>query len=82
MYHYREGIERFLITDINNPGATAMAQSGLAVMSDNVSWYLDKFSHVPGGANVLFLDGHVRFIKYPDNDFPVNEGFARFMSRI
>lgn len=82
MHQLREGIERFMITDINNPGASAVAQSELALMSDNISWYLDKFNHVPGGSNVLFLDGHVTFLRYPHNDFPVNEGFARFMTRL
>ena len=23
-----------------------------------------SFNHVPGGANVLFMDGHVQFMKY------------------
>ncbi|HQH68437.1 MAG TPA: hypothetical protein PK166_08570, partial [Candidatus Hydrogenedentes bacterium] len=32
--------------------------------------------HVPGGSNVLFMDGHVEFIRYPDNRCPVNEAFA------
>ena len=82
IHQLREGIARFMITDINNPGASAIAQSELAVMSDNVSWYLDKFNHVPGGANVLYQDGHVSFSRYPSNDFPVNEGFARFMTRL
>ena len=34
-YKLREGIERFFITDINNPAASATAQSGLAVMYDS-----------------------------------------------
>ncbi|HUW60763.1 MAG TPA: prepilin-type N-terminal cleavage/methylation domain-containing protein [Candidatus Bathyarchaeia archaeon] len=33
-YKLREGIERFFITDINNPAASSMAQSGIAVMYD------------------------------------------------
>jgi prepilin-type processing-associated H-X9-DG protein len=82
IFQLREGIERFMITDINNPGASAMAQSTLAAMSDNISLYLDRYNHVPGGANVLYMDGHVKFVKYPNNEFPVNKGFARFMSRI
>lgn len=28
-----------------------------------------KFNHIPGGANILFFDGHVEFSKYPQ---PVN----------
>ena len=25
------------------------------------------FNHLPGGANVLYMDGHVEFLKYPSN---------------
>jgi prepilin-type processing-associated H-X9-DG protein len=35
-------------------------------------------NHVPGGCNVLYLDGHVDFIKYP-TDTPVNRAFAVLM---
>ena len=28
------------------------------------------FNHVPGGGNVLYMAGHVSFIRYP-NEFPV-----------
>jgi prepilin-type N-terminal cleavage/methylation domain-containing protein/prepilin-type processing-associated H-X9-DG protein len=70
VYRYREGIERFFITDINNPSATAQAQSGISVLSDIVnSDQNDKggqFNHVPGGGNVLYMDGHVSFLRYPD----------------
>ena len=66
IYRMREGIERFLITDINNPGGASMAQSTLWVMMDvmssGASGYL--FNHIPGGCNVLFMDGHVEFIRY------------------
>ena len=34
VYRVREGIERFLITDINNPAASAMAQSTVWLMLD------------------------------------------------
>lgn len=64
-YRLREGIERFLITDINNPAASAEAQSELAVMMDNIADAAESFNHVPGGANVLFMDGHVRYETYP-----------------
>jgi prepilin-type processing-associated H-X9-DG protein len=37
LYRLREGIERFLITDINNPAASALAQSEVPVMFDLVS---------------------------------------------
>lgn len=76
LYRLREGIERFFITDINNPAASAMAQSELPVMWDIVLWPAAptdgqaSFNHVPGGGNVLYMDGHVAFERYPGN-FPV-----------
>ena len=70
-----EGIERFFITDINNPAAAAMAQSNLAVMWDQLG-HVEHFNHVPGGCNVLFMDGHAEFLKYPNTKWPVTSEFA------
>lgn len=77
MYRLREGIERFLVTDINNPASSATAQSELAVMWDTV-WATSSpgqagepaYNHVPGGGNVLYMDGHVEFLRY-STEFPV-----------
>jgi len=71
----REGIERFLISDINNPASSSKAQSEVWVMSDTLSTEVSLFNHLPGGANVLYMDGHVSFIKYPGEQ-PVNELMA------
>jgi prepilin-type N-terminal cleavage/methylation domain-containing protein/prepilin-type processing-associated H-X9-DG protein len=75
IYRLREGIERFLITDINNPAASAKAQSQVFAMCDNLSTTAQDFNHVPGGANVLFMDGHVEFVKYP-GDPPATRAMA------
>lgn len=67
----REGIERFMVTDINNPASSASAQSEIATMWDNSYTNnggltsANNFNHVPGGANILYMDGHVEFAKYP-----------------
>jgi len=74
VYRYREGIERFFITDINNPAASAQAQSELSVLSDFINCRIadsEDFNHVPGGANVLYMDGHVAFVRYP-GEWPVS----------
>ena len=76
----REGIERFLITDINNPSGASAAQSSIPVMWDTygAGSFSDSgaaqlvFNHAPGGSNVLYMDGHVKFIKYPDA-FPITD---------
>ena len=83
----REGVERFMITDINNPAGSAMAQSQIAVKwdyvaggqrSDQTSHTADRFNHNPGGANVLYMDGHVEFRRYPQDNFPVSRVHALF----
>jgi len=76
LYRLREGIERFLITDINNPAALAKAQSEITVAADNISTDPQYFNHIPGGANVLFMDGHVEFLKYPGDRFPATRADA------
>ena len=76
VYRLREGIERFFITDINNPAASARAQSDIVVMWDISVWPQDplggmpSFNHIPGGGNVLYMDGHVSFIRYQD-EWPI-----------
>ncbi|MBI1318063.1 MAG: DUF1559 domain-containing protein [Candidatus Hydrogenedens sp.] len=86
LYRLREGIERFLITDINNPGASAKAQSEIYIMFDQLGngGQIELFNHIPGGCNVLYLDGHVEFLKYPNGGVggqqPVNGPTANLIS--
>ena len=80
LYRLREGIERFFITDINNPAGSAKAQSEIAIMFDQMSGEISEFNHIPGGCNVLYLDGHVEFIKYPGK-FPLTPYFADVIRR-
>jgi len=80
VYRLREGIERFVITDINNPAASAAAQSEIPVACDWVSMDVgQEFNHVPGGCNVLYMDGHVDFLRYP-SIWPVNRTMAFLQS--
>ena len=83
LYRLREGIERFMITDINNPAAGAVAQSTLPVMFDQTNLLPDgnaAFNHLPGGGNVLYMDGHVEFRRYPDTAFPINPEWSATMT--
>ena len=80
----REGIERFLITDLNNAAAVSAAQSNVAVMWDDVATIVANFNHIPGGGNALYMDGHVEFIRYQTgmgkgagSKFPICEEWAR-----
>jgi prepilin-type N-terminal cleavage/methylation domain-containing protein/prepilin-type processing-associated H-X9-DG protein len=80
VFRLREGIERFFITDINNAAGSSQAQSTIAVMHDAISEEATHYNHVPGGSNVLYMDGHVEFIKYSseyETKFPIDHaGFA------
>jgi prepilin-type processing-associated H-X9-DG protein len=69
IYRLCDGVERFVLGDIANPGATALGQSEIIVMSDflDAGGGADLFNHIPGGCNVLFMDGHVEFLKYSAN---------------
>ena len=75
VYRLRYGIERFLMTDIDNPASGAVASSKILVMWDNVARNVDEFNHVPGGGNILYLDGHVEFKKY-GSGHPYRSGCA------
>jgi len=81
IYRLREGIERFFITDINNPAASSQAQSTIVVQYDSATSNVADFNHVPGGANVLFMDGHVKFLKYP-SEHPVNRAFMALIDTV
>lgn len=74
IYRLREGVERFMITDINNPAGSAVGQSSIPIMWDRIGSTgsnLRNFAHIPGGCNVLWMDGHVSFSKYPGS-FPTD----------
>ena len=76
MYFAREGIERFMITDINNPAASSNSQSELSIMWDQYNATDMRWNnHIPGGSNVLYMDGHVEFLKYP-SEHPMTTMFA------
>jgi prepilin-type N-terminal cleavage/methylation domain-containing protein/prepilin-type processing-associated H-X9-DG protein len=75
IYRLREGIERFMITDINDPGASAMAQSHIYIMWDMLSTRPEDYNHIPGGSNVLYLDGHCDFLRYPGEQ-PITRNVA------
>ena len=73
-YRLRLGIERFFITDINNPAGSATAASEIPVMWDLIGSQpggVDLTNHIPSGGNCLYMDGHVEWVAYPTK-FPMN----------
>ncbi len=81
IHRLREGIERFFISDINNPAGSAKAQSELVLMYDDITTEAKNFNHVPGGCNVLYMDGHVTFLRFPDT-FPCSRTWASMIGAL
>ena len=77
----KEGIERFFIEDIDNPSATVIASSQLAVMFDKTSMHVIEWNHIPGGANVLYMDGHVEYVRYPGR-LPCTRAWAEIIDTL
>ncbi len=63
----RTGADRFYITDVRNVSNTP-DPGAIPVMWE---WPLN---HAHAGGNVLYLDGHIEFIRYPD-EFPMTKKF-------
>ena len=79
LYRIREGIERFFIRDINHPAAGALGQSDIPVCWDHCTAEVISFAHLPGGMNVLYMDGHASFTRWqgPAGDtFPSTSAHA------
>ena len=75
IFRLRDGIERFLITDINQPPPSAALQNRIPIMWDRLG------QHEVEGGNVLYMDGHVEFIRYPGK-FPMTEKFMKRLEEI
>lgn len=63
----KNGVERFLITDIGNPAGSMVAQAIIPILIERPDLHGD-------GGHVLFMDGHVEFVPFP-GPFPMTEKF-------
>jgi prepilin-type processing-associated H-X9-DG protein len=62
-----EGIGRFLITAIGHPGAIHEVNSQIPILFERPEFHGD-------GSHVLFMDGHIQFMRYPSG-FPMSPNF-------
>jgi prepilin-type N-terminal cleavage/methylation domain-containing protein/prepilin-type processing-associated H-X9-DG protein len=81
LYRLKNGIERFMITDINNPGSVESSTSRVVTIWDHISINSKDFAHVPGGINALYMDGHVAFSKYPQPRFPASHDSVKIFGK-
>ena len=71
----QEGVERFLITDINNPAGAAQVQSSIPI-----TWEMPGPLR-PDGGYVTYMDGHVEWVSYPGK-FPMTPEFIARLNAI
>jgi prepilin-type processing-associated H-X9-DG protein len=75
LYRLRHGIERALMED--DPPPSAHYRAMFPVLIERV----DNHTHEMVGANVLYLDGHVEFIRYPSK-WPMTERTVRILNEL
>jgi prepilin-type processing-associated H-X9-DG protein len=56
-----EAVGRFFITDIADPHAMSKIQATIPLLIERPE------NHTPEGGNVLFMDGHVEFLRYDES---------------
>jgi len=92
-YRIREGVENALINNAIAYGSTVRGQSTIPILWDTLASGLEGvtamadggavlYNHMPGGSNVLFMDGHAEYIPYSGDPrytgFPITRFPAQF----
>lgn len=74
-----DGIERFLVTDVNAPRTTPR---NVFVTFDNGGVAPRRYSHGAGRMNVLFLDGHVEHVQATEDPDLLSMPFLNLMEAV
>jgi len=75
-YRLGKGVEIFFTTNYNDPEAAAKTRATIPVMFETFD--SPGFGGDPDGANVLYLDGHVDYVRFGEA-FPVNAGVQELL---
>lgn len=67
-FRVKDGVNRMFIEDVNRPGLTAVPETRIPLLFDVMSVYGRHLPNhvVPPGGNVLYMDGHVEYKRFPD----------------
>jgi prepilin-type processing-associated H-X9-DG protein len=94
LFRLRQGVDRFLLGPTSNPVGIEEIEAAIPVMMDATTLAPGTSSHGAEGSNVLFMDGHVEFIRLNQEGVlgrtlttgiigrPVNAGVARILQTI
>lgn len=65
LHRLSSNVDRFLLSDLNSALSDDRSGAGaIPVIWDKISISIPDFNHAPAGQNVLYLDGHVEFLRY------------------
>lgn len=64
LHRLRDGMGRFFVEDLTDPSVSVVSESQIAVLWDNFGSKAYLHNHLPLGANVLYMDGHVEFVSF------------------
>jgi prepilin-type processing-associated H-X9-DG protein len=84
-HRLREGVEKYFISDVNHPEASAISSARIPVMYDTpyFNGTVDLNHIVPLGGNVLYMDGHAEFQRYYtiNDKVPYSRNFMEWTCR-
>lgn len=81
VFRLRPDLQRLVVEAGGSARDKAMLPKNVFVMFDKLSADPKQYNHPPGGSNVLFLDGHVEFVKFPGKP-PVTKRTAKLLRLI
>lgn len=74
----KRDVEYFFVTSRSDPQAAANTRAGIPIMFE--TFESKAFGRDPDGANVLYLDGHVEYVRF-GTKFPVTEEVREVLNR-
>ena len=78
LFRLRQDLRSVVAEGGGDPDAPSLKPSEVFVMFDKISGDKKEYNHQPAGSNVLYLDGHVEYRRFPGKA-PLTKGAARLL---
>ncbi len=79
VYRLRPDLSNYVSTVESPAAGDSIREEEIFVMFDELATKAEDFSHTPAGCNVLYLDGHVEFVRFPGKA-PVSERITNLIT--